>query len=804
MADPHTTGAPFVPPGHYRPPGRDAPLFPAMGKSARVQRMLEQIAGEVAGLEPAVMRKLLPVFMEARSELRSALTEWLKGKDGAARFTAQQYRRALVNLEGALRTMAKLDPAMRAALEDGGNVAGHLAAEHLEFELARFASAFGETIRPIQIQTAAIMAKGDRFLIPRYRTSAARYAGNVMEDIGHQLSVGVARGETYTQMTNRLRRLGGPRGLVALRGVRGEPGAVVEEITEGLFRRYRNWGERVVRTEMQNAYNVHADNGIDELNQIAREPKEARFLKRWDASADKRLCHVCRGLDRQAVPQDGKFHSELGEHDRPPAHPNCRCIISPWLKRWGNVKRPEEPTPIYPGKEGKAAKPKRPKAKPKRAKAPAKPKRKELTGAQKVRELEKLSDQRDTLAARVRDPGGTEDIRREIKGVAAAAKKGKIPFDTYLERLRGLNAKLDAAIKVQPEPADLFKLDAIKEDISALRATVRPQEWLDALVDAGTAGKQGKWKRARLALEGHLEASEGITRQAHEWDHSVALAKNHRSLGTHYWNGKIKIRTAQAEHGKKYLDAWKADPKAVEAVARDYEAKRLAIPRLERDRDRFLARMDKVEAKITDMSADMERAREAKDWDKVAKLRKRRNLLRDGWEEMDQKLQATFREIDSTRGALRKHAGAELARDVEGLSTVVHEVVHGTGPNFRYSGIGVALEEVTTEATARLYLQRNFALQRGLATRGVSYDWFFEEQIKAIREAYGVTERVAWDMLESASLKFKRVASSSTMMSAEDAADLFVRQFKDGAKHKEALIQGLREGMKRQPSYLAQ
>jgi hypothetical protein len=54
--------------------------------------------------------------------------------------------------------------------------------------------------------------------------------------------------------------------VVARRGVAGEPGAVTEVIAEGLFKRYRYWACRIVRTELQSATNGLLDEGIRELH----------------------------------------------------------------------------------------------------------------------------------------------------------------------------------------------------------------------------------------------------------------------------------------------------------------------------------------------------------------------------------------------------------------------------------------------------------------------------------------------------------------------------------------------------------
>lgn len=333
------TGGLIIPPGQYRPPGRDAPLFPAVKQAQRVRRHLEQIAREAAELDPAAMQLLLPVLQDARKELIRDLKGWLQNvPDGNERFTAQRYRESLVALEGTMTEMGRLNPAMNAALRAGREMGGELAVGHTIFEMSRMASVFGGEFSIPQIDTALVLKAGRKQLVKRHRTSAARYTGRVIQDLQHQFAVGLARGETFHELTERMRRLGGPRGLVALKGVIGEPSAQVEEIAEGLFRRHRHWAERIVRTETMNAYNVQHAEAIDQVN-AGREEDEPALLKRWDASLDKRLCQICADLDRRAVPTDKEFTSGVMH---PPAHPNCRCVVTAWDTRWGNIKGEEK------------------------------------------------------------------------------------------------------------------------------------------------------------------------------------------------------------------------------------------------------------------------------------------------------------------------------------------------------------------------------------------------------------------------------------------------------------------------------
>lgn len=280
------------------------------------------IAEQAARLPDRYVRALAPALADARAELRQDLERWLTQiPDGELRFTAQRYRQALLQLEHTLEVVEKRLPIeVEGTLRAQGRAAGAMAIAHLEEEVAVFAAVFGHSVRPLQLAEAAILAEGSTQLIPRYRASAARYGKAMSTDIRRMLATGVVRGETFEELTRRLVKHGGPRGLVSLRGVIGEPGAIAENISEGLFRRYNHWAERIVRTEGLHAYNVQHQTALEEADR-----QDPGYSKRWDAAADRRLCELCAELDGKVVELDGVFVRDRQGRDipHPPRHPNC-------------------------------------------------------------------------------------------------------------------------------------------------------------------------------------------------------------------------------------------------------------------------------------------------------------------------------------------------------------------------------------------------------------------------------------------------------------------------------------------------
>lgn len=311
-------------------------ITPSKRAVAEVRVLIDQQAALIDGLDKASMRALLPALIDAKNELTRGLAAWIAQAPGNdERYTAHQHRKAMLALDVALRRAAALGEDVQNTLVDNGTAAGELSAANLTEQVARFGRIFGESLNPIDLPTAALIAKGDRLRFKHYENSAARYAGAVGEDIRHQFAVGVAKGETFGQLKARLVRLGGPSGRVFTRGKEGDPGAIAEEIAEGLFRRHRHWAERLVRTELIEAYNDQHEAGIDLLNEHRDAAVTSEYLKRWDASLDKRICPVCRGLDRRTARAGENFPGVNFQH--PPAHPNCRCVVVAWHASWGDM-----------------------------------------------------------------------------------------------------------------------------------------------------------------------------------------------------------------------------------------------------------------------------------------------------------------------------------------------------------------------------------------------------------------------------------------------------------------------------------
>lgn len=280
------------------------------------------------------MHALLPAFKQAEKELAEQLGKWVhQAQNGELRFSAWKYRSALVQLK---LGVSELEQVVHKSLKTGGARAQKLALEHLTHEVARFSAVFGDNVPVLNLHLAKLVATSRAALAPRYESSAERYAwgksNGVWQDIQRRLAVEILKGSSVQETAERLAQDGGPRGMVTIRGVTGEQGAVVEIIPEGLFRRYRWRAEMFVRTELTYAYGVQMLDGL-----YAAQKTLTDLAKRWctDGTGCK---NICNPADGQVVALDENFVMGDGSTtDQPPAHPNCRCRCGAWRPHWGEL-----------------------------------------------------------------------------------------------------------------------------------------------------------------------------------------------------------------------------------------------------------------------------------------------------------------------------------------------------------------------------------------------------------------------------------------------------------------------------------
>jgi SPP1 gp7 family putative phage head morphogenesis protein len=281
---------------------------------------LKRVQRQADAIPTRQLKALAPALRAAYDELQKQLAKVLsEGKDD--RFTAEQYRRALIQLSPVMDRITELAPKVSKALLDGDREARALAHDHLVQTFEHFqkhggadGKGFASSLFPIPVKQAARVA--DRGLIDHYETSALRYSARVRQDIRLQLAKGMLKGESLDQMARRL----APKIAHSI-----DAG---EAVGEALSRKYQFWAERIVRTEVLNAYNAETS---DQHAAVICDNPDEDWLIQWSAALDARVCPVCKDLDGKPVKPTEDFP---GGFRRPPAHPLCRCTSLLVAKSW--------------------------------------------------------------------------------------------------------------------------------------------------------------------------------------------------------------------------------------------------------------------------------------------------------------------------------------------------------------------------------------------------------------------------------------------------------------------------------------
>lgn len=295
--------------------------------------LLAGVNTDIKQMDAGALAALKPAMALARKEVESDLQRWLQqlGPNAATmKYSAAHLKQVQVLLGVAQatgsaqrRSQTSLPViASRAVLDVmGQQQAPQRALATLNNQLDTLRTHFKD-IPQMQLVTAAQIAKGDRLAMDRYRTSAARYSGQVRDDLRMQFAVGLSKGESIQDLVTRISKVSSFKGAVDA----NHPAYAAKAMAGGLTDRYQNWAQRLVRTELVNAYNVTALEGIKSAHR-----HDSQIVARWDASRDLRVCVTCSRLDGATVKPGANFSSG---YPHPPAHPNCRCAITTWMAEW--------------------------------------------------------------------------------------------------------------------------------------------------------------------------------------------------------------------------------------------------------------------------------------------------------------------------------------------------------------------------------------------------------------------------------------------------------------------------------------
>jgi hypothetical protein len=280
----------------------------------------------VVQLSDPELRQIMPTLYDLREKAARALTKFLKGEHVASEYSMHKHRALIVQLDDVIKTAEReLPTAMLLELRSGSKKATLKGIKKLEAMVNAGDQKFSGAIGSLNLPVARIMLNVERTVMGRYEHKSDRYAGDVGRRIRNELAIGVVRGETVGEMTRRL--LGGAE--YARRAKRGVT-AVAEGMADTVVFKAKHEAERLVRTELVNAY---TESQLESLQ--AAEEEDRGYQKIWDAANDVRTCQLCWSLDEVCIDINDTFK---GGFRGPPAHPNDRCCLVPWHRGWGSSK----------------------------------------------------------------------------------------------------------------------------------------------------------------------------------------------------------------------------------------------------------------------------------------------------------------------------------------------------------------------------------------------------------------------------------------------------------------------------------
>ena len=560
-----------------------------------VKQTLQHAVVAVQTIPNAAMASLLPHIKEAQALLTSELKAWELKQDGDATYTGHTKRSALAQLDAAMEEIESLGPVMQGTLTAAGAQASGAGLSAMQQQLASMNAMFEGSMVPVDFSRAATLAQGNKLLAKKYPTSAARYAGSIRDDIKRHLAVGTLKQQSITQMTNGLYR----------------------EIP-GVFNKAKSNAQRLVRTEVMNSYNEAHYEGLVDAHDEDDEVK-----MRWDASYDPRRCPECASLDGKIVDVDKDFEAswatrkggvKSSRHRRPPAHPNCRCVLVPWIDDWPdtdwNVEPPDEgqgpPPASYVYGKGAHQTPKS----ILKDEAAARLKKEEAAKA-----IAKEKAAKEAKAQAFKDA-----VAKQMQEKIALEKANAIKKAAHAKKAAELKASIDKAAKEKLAQAKEAKLNAAKKQAAIDAAKKKAAAAVAKLKQAAElAAKQAAAKAAQAAKAQAAIVKEAAAKQAKaiataKKAAAAELAKKAQEAAKLEAAKKAKL-SAAAKKGA----ATKAKKKAAQAAA-DAKLNEMKVPALKGKVTTIQKKIDKLYKDIEHQAMQPESAKAKANIKKLGKL----------------------------------------------------------------------------------------------------------------------------------------------------------------------------------------
>jgi len=252
---------------------------------SRVDRMLESLAGDLAKLHDREARAFLRTFEDARRELRERLDELIRsGMAEQLPYSAQFQRTMLAQVDaGARQLRLRLGRQLGEAVERQQRAA----LADLLGTIRQFEPDFLDVAGHIEVEALRRMTESQGLLLHTY--SIDRYGADVVATMQRELAAGIAGGQTWRQLRD---RLAGPGGVL-----------------EGMKSR----AELIVRMELNSAFNRYHLDAIKGTAAVLDRDLPAddpdRMMKKADEFLDLRNHAISRVLHGQVQDPDEPFRA---------------------------------------------------------------------------------------------------------------------------------------------------------------------------------------------------------------------------------------------------------------------------------------------------------------------------------------------------------------------------------------------------------------------------------------------------------------------------------------------------------------
>ena len=271
-----------------------------MAEELTIGQVFARNQRKMLALEDEAREEFMQAFQRVRRKLRDRLDSIPDTPMEIPHFRVMQ-----AQIEQTIRV---LQGDLQTVLIDGTRIVGNTAISQAAEEIARLQLRYERILQPIDFDRAAILSRSENLLLMQYQVSLETYGVAMIDEMRKILVDGLLSGEFTSRVSRQIAMLG------------------------GIFDRQAFRAERIVRTELNNAYNTHH---LESYRQ-AQEEIFPDMKKKWLAMIDDRtgddsirLTGQVRALDERFI-DPGTGRSFL----HPPERPNSRCRIIPWRDAW--------------------------------------------------------------------------------------------------------------------------------------------------------------------------------------------------------------------------------------------------------------------------------------------------------------------------------------------------------------------------------------------------------------------------------------------------------------------------------------